>query len=102
MSNKPYGDFLPKYRRNTQQKKNSKPNFPQRWRTISMLALWTDTYCVWAPIYPKYLFLKYSRSSSTEQILDTVCGYELFQMKKHFLETDILEIKNFYPAKHWW
>ena len=29
--------------------------------------------------------------------IDTVCGYELFQMKKHFLESDVLEFKSFHP-----
>jgi hypothetical protein len=31
--------------------------------------------------------------------IDTVCGYELYQMKKHFLETDVLEMKSFFPKK---
>jgi hypothetical protein len=31
--------------------------------------------------------------------LDTVCGYELFQMKQLFLETDVLDFKRFTEAK---
>ena len=30
--------------------------------------------------------------------IDTVCGYELYQMKKYFIETDVLEFKSFHPS----
>ena len=31
--------------------------------------------------------------------LDTICATELYQMKKHFLETDVLKYESFWPDK---
>ena len=34
--------------------------------------------------------------------IDTVCGYELYQMKKYFIETDVLDFKSFHPSAQLW
>ena len=99
MSNKAYGDFIPalstKYP-STKEVQGSLSSHLQNEKYSSIMngyLLCVSTFLSQISI-PDILEKQLERRD-----LDTVCGYELYQMKRHFIELDILEAKNFYSKQ---
>ncbi len=97
MSNKAYGDYIPGLSQKFPSKKEYAANFPTQMRNdkyaniLNGYLMCVSTYLAQISI-PQVLEKQLDRRD-----IDTVCGYELYQMKKHFVEGDVLEFKNFYP-----
>ena len=97
MSNRAYGDFIPGLSQKFPSKKEQDAAFPTQMKNdvyaniINGYLLCVSTYLSQISI-PQILEKQLERRD-----IDTVCGYELYQMKKHFLESDVLDSKSFFP-----
>ena len=96
---KAYGDFIPGLSKKYPTSKELDAAFPTQMKN-DMYANIMNGYLLCVSTYLSQISVPQILEKQLERRdIDTVCGYELFQMKKHFLETDVLEFKSFYPQQ---
>ena len=99
MSNRAYGDLTPGLSKKYPTKKEVEEANPTHLRNdkysfiMNGYLLCVSTYLSQISI-PQILEKQLERRD-----IDTVCGYELYQMKRHFAELDVLEPKNFFSQQ---
>lgn len=99
MSNKAYGDFIPALSQKYPTKKEMEAAFPTKMKN-DKYAFIMNGYLLCVSTYLSQISIPQILEKQLERRdIDTVCGYELYQMKKHFLDTDVLEFKNFYSTQ---
>ena len=97
MSGKAYGDFLPALSKKYPTKKEYEAAFPTKMEN-DKYAFIMNGYLLCVSTYLSQISIPQILEKQLERRdIDTVCGYELYQMKKHFLDTDVLEYKSFRP-----
>ncbi len=98
MSNRAYGDYLPNSSQKLPTKKQYEANFPTKMDN-EKYAFIVNGYLACVSTYLSQITIpQYLEQQLDRRDIDTVCGYELYQMKKHFLESDVLDFKNFHPT----
>ena len=98
MSTKAYGDFIPGLSKTYPSKKEMEGSFPTQMQNDKYANI-MNGYLLCVSTYLSQISIPQILEKQLERRdIDTVCGYELFQMKKHFVESDVLEFKNFYPT----
>ena len=92
-----YGDFIPLTSQKFPSKKEYESAFPTQMRN-DMYGNILNGYLLCVSTYLSQISIPQILEKQLERRdIDTVCGYELYQMKKHFIETDVLEMKSFFP-----
>ena len=97
MSTRAYGDFNPRVSQKFPTKKQYEAKFPTKMEN-EKYAFMLNGYLLCVSTYLSQISIPQILEKQLERRdIDTVCGYELYQMKKHFTETDVLDFKSFHP-----
>ena len=96
MSNRPYADWYPQ----AAKKYPTAKELEEKYGTSMVNEVYGRTmenYMLCVSVYLSQISIPQILEKQLERRdLDTVCGYELYQMKKHFLQTDVLDYKRFH------